>query len=60
MVLPTSQSLSPASGAGPTAPGTATALYDYDPVGEGEIAIQEGDVLKIVEVEHEGWIKACG
>lgn len=54
---PNTPTLSSGAGAAPTAPGTATAIYDYEPVADGEIAIKEGDVLKIVEAEHEGWIK---
>lgn len=39
--------------------GVYTALYDYEPQAEGELAINEGDVLYVVEKsEDDGWWKA--
>lgn len=36
----------------------ATALYDYQPQGENELAIREGDLLYIVEKGEDDWWKA--
>lgn len=39
--------------------GVCKALYDYEPQGEGELAITEGDVLYILEKSKEDdWWKA--
>lgn len=39
--------------------GVYTALYDYEPQAVGELAINEGDVLYVVEKsEDDGWWKA--
>lgn len=36
----------------------ATALYDYQPQGENELAIREGDLLYILEKGEDDWWKA--
>lgn len=39
--------------------GVYTAIYDYAPLGEGELAMSEGDVLYILEKgSDDGWWKA--
>lgn len=41
---------------GNNGPGSAVATYDYTPVGAGEIAIKNGDALKLAEPEKDGWL----
>lgn len=39
--------------------GVYTALYDYHPQGEGELQIQEGDLLYVLDKNSDdGWWKA--
>ena len=38
--------------------GVYTALYDYQPQGENELEIQEGELLYLLEKGEDGWWKA--
>ena len=38
--------------------GIYTALYDYQPQGEGELEIQEGELLFLLEKGEDDWWKA--
>jgi len=35
--------------------GVFRAIYDYEPQGEGELAITDGDLLYVLEKEDEWW-----
>lgn len=38
--------------------GVFTALYDYQPQGENELEIREGELLYLLEEGEDGWWKA--
>lgn len=38
--------------------GVCTAVYDYQPQGDTELDISEGDLLRVLEKGDDGWWKA--